>query len=80
MSLSQATTVTLSAPDVSCAHCEHAITGALGAVPGVDAVTVDIPAKTVHVAFDQDRVRLDEIQRILADEGYPATPVTPANA
>ena len=80
MSLSQETAVTLSVPDVSCAHCEHAITGALGAVPGVDAVTVDIPAKTVHVAFDQGRVRLDEIQRILAAEGYPATPAASASA
>ena len=80
MSLSQDSIVTLSAPDVSCAHCERAITGALGAVPGVASVTVDIPAKTVHVAFDQNRVRLDEIQRILADEGYPATPAASASA
>ena len=36
-------TVVLNVPDISCEHCERAITGALTPVEGVRTVTVDIP-------------------------------------
>ncbi len=35
-------TVTLNVPDISCEHCERAITGALSPVDGVRSVRVDI--------------------------------------
>jgi copper chaperone len=36
-------------PGVSCEHCRTAISGEVGAVAGVEAVDVDLVAKTVTV-------------------------------
>jgi copper chaperone CopZ len=38
-----------SVPAISCDHCVNAITGEVGRVPGVGAVTVDLGAKVVTV-------------------------------
>jgi copper chaperone len=69
-----ATTV-LNVPDISCEHCERAITGALQPVPGVESVKVDIPAKQVHVAYDPGQVNVDRMKVILKDEDYPVASV-----
>jgi copper chaperone len=36
-------------PGMSCSHCEAAVTEEVSAVPGVDAVTVDLETKRVEV-------------------------------
>jgi copper chaperone CopZ len=36
-----------------CAHCEAAVTGELGAVPGVASVDVDLETKLVRVLGEQ---------------------------
>ncbi len=69
------TRVTLSVPEISCEHCEHAITEALTPVPGVRAVQVDIPTKTVQLDFDEGAVTLDRVKEILAEEDYPVSAV-----
>ncbi len=61
---------TLVAPDISCAHCQHAIEGALGKLVGVSTVKVDIPTKTVHLTYDPQRVTMAKIEEILDDTGY----------
>ncbi len=61
---------TLIAPDVSCEHCQHAIEGAVGKMDGVKTVTVDIPAKTVHVEYDPKLVTLAKIEEVMDDVGY----------
>jgi copper chaperone CopZ len=38
-----------SVPGVSCSHCERAITAEVGTVAGVEAIDVDLDAKTVVV-------------------------------
>ena len=43
-------TLTYSVPDVSCDHCRAAITSGVSVVAGVEAVDVDLEAKTVTVA------------------------------
>ncbi len=43
--------ITLSVPDVSCEHCVKTVSGALGALPGVAAVNVDLTSKTVRSAL-----------------------------
>jgi copper chaperone CopZ len=61
-------TVTYSVPGVSCAHCQAAITDEVSALPGVEAVDVDLETKIVAVTGDP----LDE-QAIVAaidDAGY----------
>lgn len=40
-------------PDVSCAHCQAAITGEVSKLPGVTSVDVDLQAKRVTVAGAQ---------------------------
>ena len=60
----------LSVPDISCEHCVNAINGALQDVPGVEAVSTDIPTKKVHVRYDPNQVTLTKVEEILDDIGY----------
>jgi copper ion binding protein len=62
--------ITLVAPDISCEHCQHAIEGAVGELPGVSNVKVDIPTKTVHIDYDPQQVTLTKIEEVLDDVGY----------
>lgn len=62
--------ITLSVPDVSCEHCVKAINGALGVLPGVEAVSTDIPTKSVHLSYNPDQVSLQKIEETLDDVGY----------
>jgi copper ion binding protein len=65
-------TLTYSVPGVSCAHCQSAISTEVGALPGVEAVDVDLETKIVAVTGDP----LDE-QAILAaidEAGYEVAP------
>lgn len=61
-------TLTYSVPGVSCAHCQAAITEEVSALPGVEAVDVDLESKVVAVTGDP----LDEDAIIAAidDAGY----------
>lgn len=61
---------TLVAPDISCAHCQHAIEGAVGKLAGVSKVSVDIPTKTVYINYDPQQVTLAKIEEVLDDTGY----------
>ena len=65
------TTLTRTAPDISCDHCAHAITGALTALNGVGQVDVDVDSKRVDVAFDDGLTSAEEIDAALEAEGYP---------
>jgi copper chaperone len=61
---------TLSVPEISCEHCVHTINGALGNLPGVEAVTTDIPSKTVRLRYDPSQVSMETIESTLDEEGY----------
>jgi copper chaperone len=65
------TTVTYTAPAISCEHCQHAIEEAVGALPGVEAVQVDIPSKRVEVHYDPAQVDRAQLEATLEEEGYP---------
>ena len=41
--------ITYTVPDMSCAHCEHAVSTELAQVAGVDSVDVDLDTKLVTV-------------------------------
>jgi copper chaperone len=62
--------ITLSVPDVSCEHCVKTIDGALGALPGVEAVNVDLTSKTVSLRYEPAQVTLEHIEETLDDAGY----------
>jgi copper chaperone CopZ len=67
--------VTLNVPDISCEHCERAITNALTPVEGVRAVSVDIPGKQVRVEYDAAHVDVEKMKDILQEEDYPVESV-----
>ena len=69
-----ATTV-LNVPDISCEHCERAITNALTPISGVQTVNVDVPGKQVHIDYDDSRVSVDQMKDVLREEDYPVESV-----
>ena len=62
--------IAYSVPGVSCSHCERAIASEVGKVAGVEAVEVDLGAKTVAVRGEG----LDDatLREAIADAGYEA--------
>jgi copper chaperone len=62
--------IVLSVPDVSCEHCVKTVNGALGTLPGVEAVSTDIPTKSVHLRYDLDQLSMEQIETTLDDAGY----------
>ena len=62
---------TYSVPNVSCMHCKKAIEGAVGAMPGISRVEVDVDGKTVRIAYNEDAVAEAYVLATLAEKGYP---------
>ena len=60
-------THTLQVPDISCDHCVHAITDAVGSVSGVEDVAVDVDTKQVTVTGGA----LDAVTAAIVGAGYP---------
>jgi copper chaperone CopZ len=68
------TTSTFSAPDISCGGCANAIRRALGSLPDIHDIAVDVEAKTVTLTQDES----GDPQTILAAldrAGFPATQI-----
>ncbi len=65
--------ITLSVPDVSCAHCVASVDEALSGIDGVSTVTTDLGSKEVAVSFDPTHVSIDRLTAALDEAGYPAT-------
>ena len=64
-------TISVTVPNISCEHCQRAIEGAIGALPGVQSVRVELTAKSVQVSYDPSQVTRETIEATLDDEGYP---------
>jgi copper ion binding protein len=62
------TALTLHVPDISCDHCKAAIEQAVGQVPGVRDVSVDVPSKSVHVRYDG--LTPAALESAIVDAGY----------
>ncbi len=60
----------LKADGMSCEHCVKAITSAVGALPGVERVSVDLKAKTVTFSYDPAKSTLDQIKSEIEEQGY----------
>jgi copper chaperone CopZ len=69
-------TSVLNVPDISCEHCERAITNALTPISGVRTVNVDIPGKQVRVDYDESQVSVDQMKDVLQEEDYPVESVS----
>jgi copper chaperone len=68
-------TIVLTVPNISCAHCERTITSTLTALPGVQRVQVNIPAKQVQVAYNEQLVTVHELSKRLQEEDYPVASI-----
>ena len=68
-------TVVLTVPNISCADCEHTITSTLTALPSVQRVQVNIPAKRVQVAYNEQLVTVHELSKRLQEEDYPVASI-----
>src|SRR4051812_8650866 len=61
---------TFTAPGISCQGCANTIEQALGTIPDVAGVTVDVPNKTVTVRHGE-HVPRQTLTTALAGAGYP---------
>lgn len=64
-------TTTLTAPSISCGGCANAIRRALGTVPGVSDVDVDVAQKTVTVTHEEEATLRETIVAALDRAGFP---------
>lgn len=62
--------VLLNVSGMSCGHCVSAIEGSVGKLNGVNQVKVHLDSGKVDVAFDQEKVTLEEIKEAIDDQGY----------
>lgn len=60
----------LNVEGMTCSHCENAVKKSVGALGGVDSVTVDLKGKKVMVEYDSDKVTLNTIKETIRDQGY----------
>lgn len=63
----------LAVPDVSRAHCERAILGALASLTGVELATVDVGGRAVAVKHDPQTAPVESIARAIEEQGYTVT-------
>jgi copper ion binding protein len=66
-------TTTFQVGGMTCDHCRTAVTTEVSAVPGVQAVTVDVEAGTVTVSVDQP-VDQSDIAAAVDEAGYTLLP------
>lgn len=55
---------------MSCEHCVKAVSGAVGALPGIGGVSVDLKGKTVTVEYDPSQSPLEKIKEAIEDQGF----------
>jgi copper chaperone len=62
--------ITYKVPDMSCSHCEHAVSAELQQVPGVQSIAVDLDTKLIVVRGEG----LDDglLRAAIEDAGYEA--------
>jgi copper chaperone len=55
---------------MSCEHCVKAVQKAVGALPGIESVSVDLKSKTVSVKYNPTQSTLEAIKAEIDDQGY----------
>ncbi len=61
---------TLTVPGMSCEACRTTIEDALGRVPGVASVSVDLHTKLVTVDHDDRLAPIDQLAAAVDEQGY----------
>jgi len=67
--------LTLTIEGMSCEHCVRAVKNRLTATPGVTVEEVVVGA--ARLQYDPARTSVDQIEEVIADEGYTAFEATP---
>lgn len=62
--------MTFTVRDMSCNHCVNRISGALKAVPGVEKLSIDLPAKRLEV---EGTASAEAIVQAIREAGYTAS-------
>lgn len=55
---------------MSCSHCEKSVKQSVGALNGVENVTVNLNLKKVTVEYDSELVGPEAIKDAIEDQGY----------
>ena len=63
----------LDVPTMKCGGCASTVEEALGNVPGISDVTVDLGAKSAEMVLG-DQARVEDAVRAVEDAGHQATP------
>lgn len=63
-------TAELRVDGMSCSHCENAVKKALGKIPGVSSVSVNLDDGTVAVEYDASTADIGQLKAAIAEEGY----------
>ncbi|KQM11201.1 hypothetical protein AOA80_10010 [Methanomassiliicoccales archaeon RumEn M1] len=62
--------ITLNVKGMKCAGCQKRVEDALGAMPGVSSVKIDLKKGEVQVAYDGGSTTPDQIRKKIAETGY----------
>ena len=62
--------LSLTIEGMSCEHCVRAVKNRLAATPGIEVEDVRVGA--ARLRYDPHRTNVDEIENVIADEGYTA--------
>ena len=65
------TTMTVTAPDISCGNCVAHIEKDVSALAGVAAVKGEVDTRQVTITFDESKVSREQIAETMDEAGYP---------
>ena len=70
--ISSLTETTFKIPNMVCEGCGEKITTILKDVAGVKKVIAKAFQKQIHVSYDAEQIKQDELKKVLEKEGYIA--------
>jgi copper ion binding protein len=63
-------TATITIDGMSCDHCVRAVKEALSSQSGVKNVEVSLEDKNARVVYDDEHVKLSDLESAIVEEGY----------
>lgn len=64
---------------MQCSGCETIIETAVTPLEGIERVAADYPSGMVKVSFDEDKISLKDIQKVIEASGYPIASQKPGS-
>ena len=64
------TSTIINVKGMSCDHCKMAVTRAVSALEGVEAVEVSLENNTATVEFEENKLPLEAIKQAIQAQGY----------